>query len=775
MAFTAYERLIDRLERVTERGNKATARCPGHDDGEPSLLVTAIEGSVLLYCYAGCTTDDILDALGWQRRDLYDDPKGATYHYDDGRLVHRTPDKKFRQSGNTKGKPQLYRKLKVKAAVGRGEIIYLVEGEKDVLALETIGAVATTAPQGATNIGKCDLAPLVDAHVIAIPDHDAAGEKWAQTVLAELGDSAASLRFACAAAGKDAADHIAAGKGLAELVEIEPPSAPTAELEAIEGRPSPHIFFDKRTLLPLTLASYIRERVHVAWGATDSEFYTWADGVWRLGRDPVNRAVVTLSGDLYKHAHLEAVADVLRYSDEIPRIDAGPCPRWVNLTNGLYDWKEGTLYPHSPDVLSVTQIPHAHDAAAACPEFDKFLLGVLPDDCLTPGSDSRHGFIWELIGYALYSGNPLHLAVLLFGSGRNGKGAFLHTLELLLGHANVSSVSLTELTDNRFRSATLLGKLANIAGDISDKWLSQTATFKAITGGDAIQAERKYGAAFDFRPWALPIFSTNKPFGSDDSSEGYWARWVIVPFPNSFIGREDRGLEARIGTPEELQGILRRGLEALQDLMARGRMLEPESVTEAKQRFIVSGDAVRGWLDEVVTLAPKAWTARTELYESYRKHASETGSKAISTRQFYARMDQIASLRAVKRQGTRGYQGASLDVRDAPLDPWQEEIEAGAVSGAEGAGSGFLPLNVPPNVPANASPSPAETAPGGEMGAGGAGFTHSLPPVHAREENQGAGKAESGPNLPLLPPRCPEGFAGNQHPGLCGCGWRAEQ
>lgn len=48
-------------------------RCPAHDDGAPSLLVsqTADDGRLLLYCRAGCQTDDVLKALGLERRDLF--------------------------------------------------------------------------------------------------------------------------------------------------------------------------------------------------------------------------------------------------------------------------------------------------------------------------------------------------------------------------------------------------------------------------------------------------------------------------------------------------------------------------------------------------------------------------------------------------------------------------------------------------------------------------------------------------------------------------------
>ena len=76
------------------------------------------------------------------------------------------------------------------------------------------------------------------------------------------------------------------------------------------------------------------------------------------------------------------------------------------------------------------------------------------------------------------------------------------------------------------------------------------------------------------------------------------ARWVVVPFPTSFLGREDRTLDAKLQTDAELRGILRRGIDGAAGADGAGRFAEPQSLTEAKEAFVVASDAVRAWLDE---------------------------------------------------------------------------------------------------------------------------------------------------------------------------------
>ena len=62
--------LINRLDKVRETGrDRYIAKCPAHDDGDPSLSIRQLPDSrILLRCFAGCGAVDILNSLGlnWQ-------------------------------------------------------------------------------------------------------------------------------------------------------------------------------------------------------------------------------------------------------------------------------------------------------------------------------------------------------------------------------------------------------------------------------------------------------------------------------------------------------------------------------------------------------------------------------------------------------------------------------------------------------------------------------------------------------------------------------------
>lgn len=223
-------------------------RCPAHDDRAPSLSVS--EGDdrrVLLHCHAGCSGEDVLTALGLTAADLFEKRNGkangkareivATYDYTDaeGKLLYqvvRFEPKDFRQRkpdgaggwewklGKVEKVP--YRLPQVLAAVDAGEKIVIVEGEKDVHALEERGVVATCNAGGAGKWKPSYSDHLRGANVAIIADADEPGRKHAAEVAESLQGIAAEVKvFEPAEGCKDVSDHLEAGHKLGDLVPLE--------------------------------------------------------------------------------------------------------------------------------------------------------------------------------------------------------------------------------------------------------------------------------------------------------------------------------------------------------------------------------------------------------------------------------------------------------------------------------------------------------------------------------------------------------------------------
>jgi hypothetical protein len=267
-------RVVAALERAGCRrgGPRGDWQCPAHEDHTPSLSVhEGTDGRALLHCHAGCQPEQVAAALGLTMPDLFPEPdhdqadddwtpRGpaiATYRYTDeaGRLlfaVCRTADKQFPQwrpdpaaktgrrwslKDRATGKPAvrrvLYRLPKVLQAAAAGQVIYMVEGEKDVHAVEAAGGVATCNPGGA-GPGRWReeyAAALFGAStVMVVADRDGPdpnrpangykGQRHAQRIARSLAKQGTPVRLVMATAGKDAADHLAAGHGLGDFLPL---------------------------------------------------------------------------------------------------------------------------------------------------------------------------------------------------------------------------------------------------------------------------------------------------------------------------------------------------------------------------------------------------------------------------------------------------------------------------------------------------------------------------------------------------------------------------
>lgn len=255
---TPVQRVRDALEahdcRPRGPAHKFEARCPAHDDRNPSLSVsTGGDGRALLKCHTGCELADILDALRLSETDLFEESNGgrdilATYPYEDesGELlfeVVRFAPKDFRQRrpdgagdwewslNGTRRVP--YRLPKVLEAAQAGEKVVVVEGEKDVHALEGRGVVATCNPGGAGRWRDEYSQHLRGAKVAVIADRDGPGRAHAQAVAGSLGGVAAQVRVFEPAEGKDIADHLAAGRSLRDLVGVSGEGSGGRKLRAV--------------------------------------------------------------------------------------------------------------------------------------------------------------------------------------------------------------------------------------------------------------------------------------------------------------------------------------------------------------------------------------------------------------------------------------------------------------------------------------------------------------------------------------------------------------
>jgi putative DNA primase/helicase len=141
----------------------------------------------------------------------------------------------------------------------------------------------------------------------------------------------------------------------------------------------------------------------------------------------------------------------------------------------------------------------------------------------------------------------------------------------LLGEDNTANLDLCEIGD-RFRTAELTGKLANIGDDINDEWVSNTAIFKKVVSGDVITVERKSKDPFKLRSFAKFFFSANSlpRLGRGKDNRAVLDRLVIIPFDARFSKDDadyDPFIKYKLRSEEVMESLIANAVPALREVL----------------------------------------------------------------------------------------------------------------------------------------------------------------------------------------------------------------
>ena len=307
----------------------------------------------------------------------------------------------------------------------------------------------------------------------------------------------------------------------------------------------------------------------------------------------------------------------------------------INLANGTYVIsKEGHyLKPFHKADFMLYRLSFPYDAAAEAPVFQKYLDRVLPDK-------DKQLVLAEYLGYVFIKNAVLKLekALILFGTGQNGKSVFFEIVLKLLGSDNFSNYSLQNLTDDRSYTRSLLsGKLLNYASEISAR-LNPT-TFKMLVSGEPIEARMIYGKPFLLTDYARFMFNTNVLPKDVEHNPGFFRRFIIIVFDQTISEEEkDTGLPEFI-IKNELPGVFNWVLNGLNRLLSNGDFTKCSAIINALEDFKKTSDSVNLFLDdggyEKTADNP---TSLKSLYLQYSNYCKDSGYTACSLKSFSERL-----------------------------------------------------------------------------------------------------------------------------------------
>ena len=354
----------------------------------------------------------------------------------------------------------------------------------------------------------------------------------------------------------------------------------------------PTFFTSKGAFLFDKFAKYLVQSDNII--KLNGKLHIYRDGIYESGDEYIESAMIEHIPNLSQSKRKEVLSYLaLLVKKESPVADAN----LIAFKNGVLDVATDTFTDFSPEFIITNKIPHNYNPDAESELLDRVMTK------LACGDESVYTLLYQSIGYCFYRRNELRKSFFLLGEKRNGKSTFLDMVGNLLGEENTANLDLCEIGD-RFRTAELTGKLANIGDDINDEWISNTAIFKKVVSGDTVTAERKGKDPFKLRSFAKFFFSANSlpRLGRGKDSSAVLDRLVIIPFDAKFSKDDldyDPFIKYKLRGEDVMEALIAKAVPALRDVLIEQEFEHCSKVDENLAEFEKSNNPLLEFFEEI--------------------------------------------------------------------------------------------------------------------------------------------------------------------------------
>lgn len=399
------------------------------------------------------------------------------------------------------------------------------------------------------------------------------------------------------------------------------------------------VFFKKGKFLFDKFAIYLKNNNHIV--RINNQLHVYHDGIYVEGQSEIEAAMIEHIPDLTRAKRSE----VLSYLDVLIRKNVKTSDaHLIAFKNGIYDLETSEFLDFSPEYIITNKIDHNYNPSAYSELTDKTF------DKLACNDKAIRALLEEAIGYCFYRRNELRKSFILTGDKKNGKSTFLAMLKELLGDDNTAALDLGELAE-RFSSASLFGKLANIGDDIGDEFIANPAMFKKIVSGDRIKGENKGQKEFFFNPYCKLLFSANNIPRIKDKSGAVLDRLVIIPFDAKFSKNDpdfDPYIKYKLIQEESLEYLALLGIQGLKRVLENQSFTKSKKVTKSIEEYEETNNPILLFfkeidIDEIVNEPTK------EVYQKYNEFCLANSFNPMSNIEFSKQIKRRFDLEIINK------------------------------------------------------------------------------------------------------------------------------
>ena len=294
--------------------------------------------------------------------------------------------------------------------------------------------------------------------------------------------------------------------------------------------------------------------------------------------------------------------DIIRtLHEEAPQITSSHNKDLVAVNNGIFDYKNKTLLPFSPNYVFLTKsrvnynpmatniIIHNSDDGT---DWDvETWMASLSDD------PEIINLLWEILGAIIRPHVRWNKSAWFYSTtGNNGKGTLCELMRNLCGPGAYASIALEDfgkdfLLEPLLRATAIIVDENNVGG-----FIDKAANLKAVITNDVIQINRKFKTPIAYQFFGFMVQCLNEMPRVKDKSDSFYRRQIFVPFEKCFTGKERPYIKNDyLHRPEILEYVMYRVLN-----MNYYKLSEPSACTAALNEYKEYNDSVRQFVNEML-------------------------------------------------------------------------------------------------------------------------------------------------------------------------------
>lgn len=397
------------------------------------------------------------------------------------------------------------------------------------------------------------------------------------------------------------------------------------------------VFFMGSTFLFDKFATFLKNNNHII--KINNQLHIYKNGIYISGLAEIEAEMIQHIPGLNRAKRTE----VLAYLDILIRENSkAEDANLIAFENGLYNIVDDSFVEFTPEHIITNKIRWKYNPEAYSELADKTLNKIACND------PQIRALLEEAIGYCFYRRNELGKAFILTGDKSNGKSTFLSMVQCLLGDENISSLDLKELGD-RFKTAEMFGKLANIGDDIGDEFIANPAIFKKLVTGERVSAERKGQNPFEFNNYSKLLFSANNIPRIKDKTGAVQRRLTIIPFDARFSADDpdfNPYIKHLLKTDEVMEYLINLGITGLKRVLLNRKFTGSTKVQKAMDEYEENNNPIIGFFRECEDEEFQIENEPTNVvYKRYQEYCLANSLQPMSNIEFSKQVNRILNMR----------------------------------------------------------------------------------------------------------------------------------